>query len=243
MSRSLEYASGGYFLTKRFRRREWMSAELVPENVVSLSPCVTEVIPDSWYLNQAPNQTNLDIAAKMGVPLHRLAELYPWMKRHPPEPADMWPYAFSTLDRAREFAREFLQGAADVLLLGTSLHKEFFEAFLSEAGPVHGYSRFGKDATYVYVSERTEVLKLGLPPADGGNILGFEVFGDAVMERHTLLCTGGEKDVRAELGIRLNQNGLFETLADARRVAQWASVEGHAEPFLYLPWRLEQYQW
>ena len=239
MSRSLEYTSGGYFLTKRFRRREWMSAELVPEYVVSLSPCVTEVFPDSWFLNEAPNQTNIDIAAKMGVQPHRLAELYPWMKRHPPEPANIWPYAFSKLDTASEFAREFLQGAADVLLLGTSLHKEFLEALLGEAGPMHD-SMF---ASGPYVSERTEVLRLGLPPADDGNLMGFEVFGDAVKESHTLLCTGGEKDVHAEFGIRLNQNGLFGTLRDAHRVAQWASFEGHAEPCLYLPWRLEQYQW
>ena len=40
-----EYTSGGYFLTKRFPRLKWMSAELVPGEIISLSGCVTEVIP------------------------------------------------------------------------------------------------------------------------------------------------------------------------------------------------------
>jgi hypothetical protein len=37
----------------------------------------------------------------------------------------------------------------------------------------------------------------------------------------------------------LNQDGLISSLTDAKQAAEWASQDGHAEIFLYLPWRLD----
>ncbi|KPK43660.1 MAG: hypothetical protein AMK72_13025 [Planctomycetes bacterium SM23_25] len=229
MSDSSEYVTGGYFLTQLFRRPQQMNADLVPETVVTISTCLTEVIPCAWYPNEEPDKRNLESAAKMGVPADRLNDVYPWMREHPSQPP-IWPYAFAEADRAREFAREFLAAAEDVFLIGASLPAESVGIFLEEAGDK-------------WVSEFTEVVRLKQPRARGGTLLGYEILGDAINEYHTLLCTSGENDVCGQMGIRLNQHGLFDSLADASRAAQWSSEEGNAEPVVYLPWRIERYAW
>jgi len=229
-----EYVSGGYFLTRLVQMTKWMASGLVPERVVTLSSCLTAVVPRGWYLNEPPEPRNLGTALKLGVPEDRLSGVYPWMAAHPPDPPDVWPYAFTTLERAREFAREFLTAATEARLIGAALHRSLVDRFLALAADEQGRTN---------VSEHTEAVKLGRSPASGGRVLGFEVMGDNVKEDHSLLCTGGEKDIATAFGIRLNAHGLIDTFADAVRAAEWSSGEGHAEPCDYLPWRLDEYDW
>ena len=229
MSETPGYVSGGYFLTKLFRRAEWMSPDLVPEAGVSVSTCITEVFPRSLYTNEEPHQWNIDLA-KLGVPEERFEEMVAWIEAHPPQPGDLWPYAFSGVEGARDFARQFMPAADDIVLVGVSLHPSLVGKLL-------------EDAEGSWVSELTEVVKLGMSPATAGEFLGYEVLGHGVAGGHTLICTGGEKDVFREFGIRLNRDGLIADYAEGLRAAQWASTEGNAEPGVYLPWKLARYGW
>jgi hypothetical protein len=133
------------------------------------------------------------------------------------------------LEEATEFARRIASTLPEILLIGVALAVEDV-AVLRSSTP---------DRT---ASERSTAIEHGIAPAQGGTILGHEVLGDGIVEAHSIICTGGEVDLARDLSVKFNANGLIEDLGDARRGAEWASQEGHAEPTQYFAWRLTGYE-
>lgn len=137
---------------------------------------------------------------------------------------------FSTLAVLREFVERFVAPRADLRLVGAALPEDLVEAFLTECSMAGG------------AAERCHAVRRRLAPEPGGGIAGHEILGNGSSESHSIICTSGEKLLHDVMGIALNENGLVETLDDARRGAEWASEEGHGEPVPYFPWRLTLYE-
>lgn len=230
-----EYISGGYFLTKPFLRAECMSVELVPERVLTLSTCLTERFPDGWPtpgfdLTRDERRSKVQ---DLGISPDRADEVAEWAKLHPPDPPSIWPYAFVSVETAREFARTFIEDAGYMVLVGPALREDLADVFLAEAGEQYGGN----------TSELVEAVRQRRPPAPGGQSTGFEVICDGIADDHSLLCNALEVDIDREFGIRLNQCGLIDTFEEAKRVADWASLDEACESGLWLPWLIARYGW
>jgi hypothetical protein len=229
-----EYTAGGYFVTKYAPRTQYMAEELLPERLVSLSWDInpgTVRVYWGWDVEK-----HRDEALAFGIPLDKLPDLVEWSAiTH--ENYIGHPVVFYTLDAARQFIKEFLPVRDDLVLVGAALPNSLVEEFLSQN------KQWGQDAN----GQRYDVLygvnyvlseRKSLPSS--GEILGFEVASHFGNLGCSWLCSGLEKDMYREFGIRPGQYGLIETFDDANRVYEWilegeAKGEHRGEPEPYYP--------
>ena len=48
--------SAGYFITRLSPRREYLSPELIPSQIISASDCLVPVIPQGWTFDWVPER-------------------------------------------------------------------------------------------------------------------------------------------------------------------------------------------
>ena len=91
----------------------------------------------------------------------------------------------------------------------------------------------------------SKVVRGGQPLAAGGQALGYELLSYDQNINDSWLCSGIERDMADQFGIRPNAHGLIATLDEAMQVYDWIAEDeqrGHrAEPEPYYPWLLVDY--
>jgi hypothetical protein len=225
------FLSAGYYLTRRCPRPAWAHGDrsLLPATIVTLSPCLIDVVPSLWPSPTVPRLSNDAELARLGITPAAAVAAEAWATERCDAVPHEWPLPFATLADLRTFVDRFVVADADVLLVGAALTDDLVAGFVASASASGGGC------------ERSHALRRALPPDPAGERVGFEVLGDGVHEHHSIVCTGGEVDLHDRLGIAMNANGLIDDLDDARRAAAWASEDGHGEPVAYLPWRTALY--
>ena len=133
---------GGYFLVKPADRPDYVSGDLLPPRLLSLSSCICDFIPDVWaidWANVSPEERTAE-AHKVGIEAAQLPELIDWTTQQLNAGEFGWPCVFFGVHDARAFAERFLPRDVDVRLLGIGLHPSFTEEFLTamEPGPSMG---------------------------------------------------------------------------------------------------------
>jgi hypothetical protein len=230
----VDYVSGGYFVAKMAGRPANEAKEILPERLVTLSLCLTSLFPTGfgnwpWYPGEL-DELARDTLAALGIAPNRADELPGWLKLRPPDPASVWPYAFTSIETAREFARHFGPLAEDVWLIGAGLHADMVKVFLDEADN--------------HISQMSEAVKQGKASAPRGEVLGYELIGDGIDEHHSPFCNSVGREMCERLHVRFNRFGLIDDLSAARKAAEWlSSGEARVEPVLWLPWLLRRYDW
>lgn len=73
----------------------------------------------------------------------------------------------------------------------------------------------------------------------GGVELGFEPLGFNAMHFHSWLCNYSPEEIEEPLAVRINENGLFGSLADGIRVTDFVRV--HGEKAIWEPWLIVEY--
>ena len=237
---SEEYFSGGYYLARRSTRGNYMSPELIPERVLSASPCICEHFPDDWAIEWVvtTREERLRKAAAFGIAAEHLGRVMDWATRAFSREFGSWSVLY-TLEAARATRAAMLPADAGMVIFGLELHAADVVDFLEATKPPaqqEGFAPVGETGVYECVSRRTR-------PADGGETVGFELlvaqYGGLAC---SWLCNGLEKECATRLGIRPNQQGFLDTYAEARRCAEFVSGdEVGAEPGLWLPWRVTIY--
>ena len=228
-----QYTSGGYFFAKYADRFESMSPDLLPTRILSASNCIVE-IPDAWAVEWAKYQDSerQEEAATFGIEPEILPQVVTWVTSRLNSEEIGWPVVFYTLETAREFAKKFLPGNEDVVLLGIGLQQEFADVLLQEEKPPDNHGIPG-----VY-----QALGKGLALEGDGEVLGFEVLGYEWGGFHSWLCNGLEVGSSREFNIRPNSHGFISNLEDAAKSAEYASRETvGAEPALWQPWLVIKY--
>lgn len=231
-----EYVCGGYFLTTLTRRSDYMSAELLPERLISLAEDIAPHLPDYWAMpwgNISEQDRQQSVLLKLGVAANRLSELRAWIeaKWHSEELQFM--DVFASLTPAREFTRAFLPDHEDVVLVGIGLHRTLRDEFLKAQAPTT--TKIGTPSVYANVA-RERVL------AAEGQVLGFDMLSYGHGLECSWLCNGLEKEIDKQFGIRSNQWGLIATFEEAKKCTDWINQpEVRAEPGLWLPWQVRQY--
>jgi hypothetical protein len=222
-----EYLHGGYYITKLVSRPEWVSL-LMPESLLTLSDCLTEVAPGEWTLDwyNYSLQEREEEASKFGIQRERVPELVEFVSA---ETKGHFHNAFPSAEVAVEFHRRFVR-APDALVIGIGLHKTLVSSFKDQLDkdPNRGLGLL-------------ERLEQQVSIARGDAVLGFELLGYSAIKFHSWICNSLPEAVDKALAIRPATNGLLATLEDAVRANEYITQPKNAEPAIWEPWLVVQY--
>ena len=207
--------TAGFLLVKPVARPSYVSAHLIPDEVISASDCICPQFPGpyaiSWSNTSDDDRASLLVA--VGVPQDLHGRAIEWATSVFGE-AYGWPGVFYTADAAREAKAQFLAAEESVKVIGLGLPQELATEFVIEATPPMsppGYASNGESGYLECVRRREQ-----LPP--DGRTLGFEPLNlELGMLDHSWLCNGLEQHCAAELQIRPSANGLFSSVEEAMR--------------------------
>ena len=222
-----DYISGGYFLVKLMARPEGVS-ELVPDIVLTLSTCFTDVAPDEWA-DSAYNYTDeeqAEEALKFGIPSSAVPMLVAQFTREIAR--HHITTAFPTLSTAQDFYRAS-NDKTSTALIGIGLHHSLLPSL---------YQQRGDDVNGGY--GLIEGIEDKRPLAVGGEALGYEPLGYCGTKFHSWLCHYYPEQAWKRLAVRPNVSGFIDSLADAVRVTEDMKATG-AEPAIWEPWLIVRY--
>jgi hypothetical protein len=229
-----DFVSAGFFVTREVDRPSYVSTDLLPDRMVSASACVAPFIPDTWCIEwtQDTPECRAEDAKAFALDSAALGKVTAWVTPRFGKTIGC-PNVLKDFDSAKDLVDLFLGSLLDVKVLELGLHRSMTEEFSREAEPPPQKPEFvstGRQGVH-------EVILQGNPPAQGGNILGFEPLVFDCSLSCSWLCNGLDTVVEQTLGIRPNQYGFIGTFDDARRcVAYISRDEVGAEPGLWLPW-------
>lgn len=233
---STSFTSAGFLVTRRVERPDYLSPDLLPEKIISASSCICSFIPDTWAIEWTGDtgESREEEASIFGLESSQLEKVIEWV--NPLLNKDIgWPNVCFRLDTAREIKRLFLPSLDDVVIIELALPDSLVDSFKEEAKPSAQdkfAGIFGRQGVY-------EAVLKGQRASSAGRTLGFEplVYDGALS--CSWLCNGLEKEVRENLGIYPNKQGLIKAFKDAQRCVDYISKEEvGAEPGLWLPWLL-----
>lgn len=235
-----DYIAAGFYLARLANRPEYVSAQLLPELLLSASCDICDVFPNTWAIEwtSEDEKERLESAEKFSISSTALSKVTEWATQSFSKEF-AWPNVFYSIEGARKAKAMFLSHLDDVALFGLGLHKSNVEQFLSVAKPRPQQPGFAPEgATGVF-----EIVSIGEILPDGGTSLGYELL---VVKYGLLtcswLCNGLEKTFAKSLGVIPNAHGFISTFEEASRCVTYVS-DGHvgAEPGLWLPWLIMKY--
>ena len=237
------YVCGGYFIVKTANNSgpvdfcEICKAKLPPGEIVTLSTCLTVMLPHHWAYEwvNVTDEERRRRAQIWGLRDSDLNQFIKWTTERQQAGEIGYPNALRTLDTAGDLLRRFPIGRNGWNLLGLGLRRDNAASFVGEYAPTRENELLPAIA---------EAISRELAFDSSGHILGYEVLAWEVDGFHSWFCSLPKKDVSQELGIRPGPNGLLESYDDAVRVAS-AAVQPHdAAPFgsvAWYPWAVVSY--
>src|ERR1700730_1118008 len=187
--------------------------------------CFTNMVCDinqlQWDNYDKVREAIAEEAMDFRIPPAQIAELVNWAKAQRNTNYN----AYSEVEPALELRRRFITDPS-AHVIGIGLQISLLDSFTSQ---------LGKDINRGLGS--LELVTENLPPADGGNALGFEPLGFEATKFHSWLCHDAPGEAYKRFGIRPNQLGLIDKLDDVRQVNEYLLHTG-AEPAIWEPWLL-----
>ena len=222
-----DYISGGYFLTKIISRPQVLPA-LIPDRVLTISACFTDVAPDLWADSgyTFEERERAEAASKFGIPSSAVGALIAEFSEAARK--DGWSNAFADLSIARRFFEASTTGD-QIAIIGIGLNQSVLPELQSQLN-----DDVNKGAGLIERVNRCTQL------ATNGRALGYEPLGFEAMKFHSWLCHNEPSNADKQFGIRPNVDGFIDNLADAERVTRNLKAMG-AEPAIWLPWLLVRY--
>jgi hypothetical protein len=232
-----DYFAGGYFVAKSIQRKEWMSAELLPETIISLSSCLNKSkIQVFWGWDTDRYKTELEA---IGIGEEQLDAFRLWSQ----SPIVGHPNVFYSLNAAQDFTAKFIS-TKNYLIFGVGLPKELVNKFLDDNPQTIFYPE--TQTTENMIDGTNLVLSKQQTLESNGNVLGFDILSDSYSDfNHSWLCSGIHKDMFEQFGIHPNKYGLINTYKEANQVYEWIAEDElrgrRSEPEPYYPWLIVQY--
>ncbi|MBI1277350.1 MAG: hypothetical protein GC179_04405 [Anaerolineaceae bacterium] len=230
-----DYVAGGYFVAKPIQRETWMSVDLLPEQITTLSSCLNKSKVQIYWGWHTDNPS--ERIAELGISNEKLDNFKRWSASDEVG----FPNVFYTLQVAQSFIAEFLSYTSEFSVFGVGLPKAIVAKFL-----IDNQQKLHHRETNTFSNELygTNLVLSHLEPLKpNGNILGFEILSYMYSNLdHSLLCNYLEREIFQIFGIRPNQYGLIQTYKDAMKIYEWMwEDENRGEPEPYYPWLIVQY--
>ena len=240
MRESTIVLSAGFLLIKPVVRPPYISAELIPDQVISASDCICPQFPGpyaiSWCTTSDEDRTSL--LSQVGVPRELYADAIQWATAVFGESYG-WPGVFYTADAAKGAMARFFTTPESVKVIGLGLPEQFASDFVNEATPPASPPGYAPNGESGYL----ECIKRGSQLPSGGQTLGFEPLNlQCGMLEDSWLCNGLERHCSATLQVRPSAVGLLTSLEDATRCCKEINREEvGAEPGPWYPFLLVEY--
>lgn len=230
-----EFCSGGFAITRPASRPSYVSADLLPERIVSVSACISKFIPDTWCIGWTGDseESRVEEAQAFDINRQTVSKVIDWVT--PRFGSELgWPNIVFDLETAWQLVEQFVSNSTDdVKILELGLHQSFIEIFCNEAEPPPqqpGFAPIGRQGIH-------EAILQNRPVRLDGSVLGFEPLVFEGSLSHSWLCNSLETPVAEHLQIRPNSVGMIEQFEDACACVDYISAdEVGAEPGLWLPW-------
>jgi len=217
-----------------------MSPDLLPERVLSGSPCICDFFPDDWTIEWTSTSadTRVKDAASFGISSPELPAVVDWATKSV-EKSFGWTSAFYSLEAAQDARARFFPNNYEIVLFSLALHESIVEDFLTYARPSPpqpGCAPMGEAGIFQCINAARKI-------AEGGETAGFELLSTLYgIISCSWLCNGLEKDCADQLGVVPNRLGFVPSYEEALRCAKFISrPETGAEPGLWLPWLVTVY--
>lgn len=217
--------SGGFYITRAISRPSGLGDALLPERLLTLSACLTDLIPDWWALEWAScsGEERLVAMARIGLP----AEALPAVVRLATNAFNRgelgWPCVWQSSSAART-ALAALNLPSDFIIVELGVPANEATALIAKLEPPAGVGECG------FLTR----LKAGSALEHSAGAIGWEVLGvEDGGSFHSWLCNSIHDEAHNKRNIRPGQLGLLSTEEDARSVE--ALIDGGlgAEP---VPW-------
>jgi hypothetical protein len=220
--------SGGFYLAQSPTRPAWLKDSLLPQRLITLSPCLAVFFPDLWALEwtSLTEDERQESASALGIGSEQLPSVLRYVTSAYERNTLGWTRVWSSRSAARE-AVEHLQLDPDhLLLLELGVPEERVDGLVAELepGPSHGECGF-----YNALRSRT-------PMSTEGATLGWEPLGvECSGCFHSWLCNSLHEPGYERLGIKPAQGGLLKTLDEAERILDLINDGLGAEPVPWFP--------
>lgn len=219
MDETSDLVAGGYLLTRPVPTPEYLSDELLPDNLLSAGGCIS---PPPGILPWAGGMPE-----HLGVPDELVPAVEEWGNTAF-ESYFGYPDVFYTLFAARKFVEHFIPHPPDdLVILCPALPRKIAVDFIQTENSL--------DNRGIY-----KTLTLRQPPKAGGTILGYEPLCYFYGLDHTWLCNELHRDANYRWRMKPNRYGFLDRYEDAQKVADTALDVG-AEDGLWLAWCIIQY--
>lgn len=217
---------GGYYIVRPLPTPIGLGDGLLPENILTLSSCLTDVFPPWWALPSTQRSTEEQAAAIAELGLHE-ARLEPLMHlvNDSLRRGDLhWPCVWQSPQAAERALSLLHEGSVEFHVIELAVPVAARAGLLRELEPDPGLGACG---LYTVLRANKEAEPVGVRL--GWEVLGVEFGGDF----HSWLCNGIHKIARDRLGIRPGALGLLQSEAEARSVVGLIDDGLGAEP---VPW-------
>lgn len=232
--------SAGFLLLKPVPRPEWLSGDLLPEQIISGSTCLCPQFPGSYAISWCGDSAEVRVSEfdRIGLRTEQREEATRWATAEF-ERSYGWPGVFYTLEAALEARTRFFPNG-DLIVVALGLPAEYLEKFIAESTPSkedEGFATQGKSGCLQVVEMDKalppEVTSLGIEPVN-------MTFGQIDC---SWLCNHLEQHIAESTGMRPGPTGLLESLEDAVRCCEVIErPDVGAEPGPWFPIVLARYE-
>jgi hypothetical protein len=210
-----QFFNAGYFLVEGAKRTEWMSAEILPEMIYSLSTCICDLHPlmelIPWVKGDLIDgyQKRLELSDEVFLEaMYKIEKLFNDQKFG-------WNSVFFDLETAKSFAKKYFQKINNLKIFQAIVPIQLVEKVLQET----------ESKTVTPHGLHTVLLKKEASEIGSSAFLGFEVIGYDLGSFHSFVCNSLETKFKNELEISLNQNGYISSFDDAIKAADYCNLE------------------
>jgi hypothetical protein len=207
-----EYVCGGYFIAKV--TRYYRKSDLVPDPIVTVSPCMAKRLPGAWAFEQVTMtlQQRKEEALNHGIGLSDVDRLVAWTADRANRNEIAYPDLLSSKKIADELVEELTFDRSNWNLLAIGLRQDQVKEFLSEFEQAR--------QTTPGMFGIPDVIRRRETPDPTGRLIGFDVLAIDYGECHSWFCNSLEEPIAAELGIRPGAYGLLPTWSEANACAE-----------------------
>ncbi|MFQ5909648.1 MAG: hypothetical protein ACE5IJ_02880 [Thermoplasmata archaeon] len=223
------------------------------------SPGGSEYWTQDEIIKHAKDKLNLDRKS--------FSKLGKWVKKEYEAKHIEFPHIFLGLNTAREFYRKFLQHIPDLELIGIGFPKESIDKYRKDLkrdqmrqdadsrllSEIPDAVAFDEERREPYMQDEADfkvkedgllgILSRFEPIDPSGIILGFEILGGGgCYNFHSHICYSLDTELREELGVIFNENGLIDSYEDAARSTRYIEEGEEVENVDWYPCPIVRYE-
>lgn len=224
-----DLVSGGFYVTRLLRRPDGLAKRApLPEWLLTLSSCLTELLPDAWALEWSSSSQAERVLAieKLGIPSQSLGALVTFATKAFDQGKLGWPCVWQSLAAAQAIKATFAETNSSLVIVELGVPRDFAEKLVVAFAPAPGE---GEPGLYLRLKSQARLDDSGIPV--GWEPLGAEVGGSY----HSWLCNDLQDEGLARHGIAPGPFGLLSNEKDARAIVALIEDGLGAEPVPWFP--------